>query len=312
MKLFVVIPSIPGYGFSQRSEHTGTGPERVAELWAKLMAGLGYERYGLHAGDWGAAVSTWLAYRHPERIKGLPLFFIPGRFRPAMGEGRPPMTAEEKKFLENLGAWFAEEGGYHGLQSPKPQTPSYSLNDSAAGLASWIVEKIRNWSDCDGNVERAFTLDEILTKISIIWFTQTIGSAMRFYREDRLTPTTFKPGERINPPLGVTIMPKEKDVMPPRSWVERVFKVVHWTQMPHGGHFAAQEAPEDLAKDIFSFFHSLRSSQNVMLLDSNVDNVWITRDYLGRKDIIDNKSRTLNVDYQAGKRELGDPLSCPF
>lgn len=80
---------------------------------------------------------------------------------------------------------------------------------------------------------------------------------MRFYREDRLTPTTFKPGERIKPPLGVTIMPKEKDVMPPRSWVERVFKVVHWTQMPHGGHFAAQEAPEDLAKDIFSFFHSL-------------------------------------------------------
>jgi len=132
------------------------------------------------------------------------------------------------------------------------------LNDSPAGLASWIVEKNRNWSECDGDVERAFTLDAILTNISIFWFTQTIGSAMRFYREDRLSPTTFKPGERIQPPLGVTIMPKEKDVMPPRSWVERVFNVAHWTQMPHGGHFGAQEAPEALAKDIREFFRPLR------------------------------------------------------
>ena len=254
----VVVPSIPGYGFSQRPEHPGVGPERVAELWTKLMASLGYKTNGLQAGDWGAAVSTWLAYRHPERVAGLHLFFIPGRFRPAMGAGQPPITDEEKTFLDHLGAWFAAEGGYHTLQSTKPQSPAYALNDSPAGLASWIVEKNRNWSECDGDVERAFTLDTILTNISIFWFTQTIGSAMRFYREDRLSPTTFKPGERIQPPLGVTIMPKEKDVMPPRCWVERVFNVAHWTQMPHGGHFGAQEAPEALAKDIREFFRPLR------------------------------------------------------
>jgi pimeloyl-ACP methyl ester carboxylesterase len=258
----VVVPSIPGYGFSQRPDRPGFGPDRVAELWTKLMAGLGYEKYGLQAGDWGAAVSTWLAYRHPDRVIGLHLFFIPGRFRPAMGEGQPPLSDEERKFLDNLGAWFAAEGGYHALQSTKPQSPAYALNDSPVGLASWIVEKNRNWSDCDGDVERVFTLDAILTNISLFWFTQTIGSAMRFYREDRLTPTTFKPGERIQPPLGVTIMPKEKDVMPPRSWVERVFNVVHWTQMPHGGHFGAQEAPEDLAKDIREFFRPLRAQSH--------------------------------------------------
>ena len=103
---------------------------------------------------------------------------------------------------------------------------------------------------------------DILTNISIFWFTQTIGSAMRFYREDRLTPTEFKPGERIVPPLGVTVMPKEKDIMPPRSWVERVFNVTHWTRMPHGGHFAAHEAPEALAEDIRAFFRPLRSRRD--------------------------------------------------
>lgn len=255
----VVVPSIPGYGFSQRPDRSGFGPERVAGLWAELMTGLDYERFGAHAGDWGAAVSTWLAYRHPDRVTGLHLFFIPGRFRPALGEGQPPLSDEEKKFLERLGAWFATEGGYHALQSTKPQSPAYALNDSPVGLASWIVEKNRNWSDCGGTVERVFTLDAILTNVSIFWFTQTIGSAMRFYREDRLTPTVFRPGERIVPPLGVTVMPKEKDVMPPRSWVERVFNVVHWTQMSHGGHFGAQEAPEELARDIREFFRPLRA-----------------------------------------------------
>lgn len=255
----VVAPTMPGYGFSQRPDRPGFGPDRVSQLWAQLMTGLGYGRFGAQAGDWGAAVSTWLAYHQPDRVAGLHLFFIPGRFRPALGEGQPPLSDKEKKFQGNLGAWFATEGGYHGLQSTKPQSAAYALNDSPVGLASWIVEKLRNWSDCDGDVERVFTLDEILTNISIFWFTETIGSAMRFYREDRLTPTEFRPGERIGPPLGVTIMPKEKDIMPPRSWVERVFNVTHWTEMPHGGHFAAQEAPEALARDIRAFFRPLRA-----------------------------------------------------
>lgn len=254
----VVAPSIPGYGFSQRPDQPGFGPERTSRLWAQLMAGLGYERFGAQAGDWGAAISTWLAYHQPDRVVGLHLFFIPGRFRPALGEGQPPLSAEEKRFLDNLNAWFAAEGGYHSLQSTKPQTPTYALNDSPVGLAAWIVEKLRSWSDCDGGVERVFSMDEMLTNISIFWFTQTIGSAMRFYHEDSLTPTQFKPGEHIQPPLGFTVMPKEKDITPPRSWVERVFNVTHWTQMPQGGHFAAQETPETLAEDIRAFFRPLR------------------------------------------------------
>ena len=257
----VVVPSIPGHGFSQRPDHSGVGPERVARLWATLMEGLGYERFGAQAGDWGSAVSTWLAHRFPHRVAGLHLFFIPGRFRPGLGEGQPPLSNEEQRYLDNLGAWFQAEGGYHSLHSTKPQSAAYAFNDSPVGLASWIVEKKRGWSDARGEVEQIWSLDDLLTNISIFWFTQTIGSAMRFYREDRIAPTTFKAGERIRPPLGFTAMPYERDITPPRSWVERVFNVTHWTQMPHGGHFAAEETPEALADDIRNFFRPIRQSR---------------------------------------------------
>ncbi|WP_329242694.1 epoxide hydrolase [Actinoallomurus sp. NBC_01490] len=253
----VVVPSLPGYGFSQRPARPGFGPEHVAEMWMKLMTGLGYERFGLHAGDWGAAVSIWLASRFPDHVSGLHLNFVPGLFRPPVGDGEPSLTAAEEEFLGDISAWFDAEGAYHRLQSTKPQTPAYGLTDSPAGLAAWIVEKMRAWSDCGGDVERVFTLDAILTNISIYWFTGTIGSAMRFYRENRLRPNHFAPGERVLPPLGIAAFPQ--DLIPPRAWLERVFNVTRWTQMPRGGHFGAMEDPELLAREIREFFRPLRA-----------------------------------------------------
>ncbi|MFD2416562.1 epoxide hydrolase family protein [Amycolatopsis pigmentata] len=255
----VVVPSLPGYGFSQRPTRPGFGPHHVAQLWTRLMTGLGYERFGAQAADWGAAVSTWLASLFPDLVTGLHLNFIPGSFRPSLGEDQPPLSADEQAFLDAAAAWFDAEGGYHRLQATKPQTPAYALTDSPAGLAAWIVEKMRGWSDCGGSVERAFTLDAILTNISIYWFTGTIGSSMRFYRENRLRPNHFRAGERIVPPLGVAAFPQ--DLIPPRTWVERVFNVTRWTQMPRGGHFGAMETPELLAKEIREFFRPLRAHQ---------------------------------------------------
>ena len=252
----VVVPSLPGHGFSQRPGRPGFGPHRVSELWTRLMTGLGYERFAVQGHDWGASVAMWLAARFPDQVTGLHLTFIPGAYRPPLGAGQPPVSAAEQEFLDTAAAWFAAEGGYHYLQSTKPQTPAYGLTDSPAGLAAWIVEKMRSWSDCDGSVEQAFTLDALLTNISIYWFTETIGSSMRFYRENRLRPVRFSPGERVGPPLGVAAFPR--DVMPPRSWLERVFDVTRWTSMPHGGHFGAMEAPDELAEDIRAFFRPLR------------------------------------------------------
>jgi pimeloyl-ACP methyl ester carboxylesterase len=133
------------------------------------------------------------------------------------------------------------------------------LTDSPAGLAGWIVEKMRDWSDCDGAVERAFTLDAILTNISIYWFTATIGSSMRFYRENRRSPVRFAPGQRVLPPLGVAAFPQ--DMMPPRAWVERAFNVARWTKMPRGGHFGAMEEPDLLAGELREFFRPLRAGR---------------------------------------------------
>ena len=252
----VVVPSLPGYGFSGRPTRPGFGPERVAGLWARLMQGLGYERFGAQASDWGAAVSMWLASRFPDQVSGLHVTFIPGSYRPPLGDGHPPLSADEAAFLDDAASWFATEGGYHHLQSTKPQTPAYALTDSPTGLAAWIVEKMRDWSDCGGDVERAFTLDAILTTISIYWFTGTIGSSMRFYRENRLRPNRFDAGERVLPPLGAALFPHDR--MPPRTWVERVFTVTRWTAMPRGGHLGAMEAPEPLAQEIREFFRPLR------------------------------------------------------
>lgn len=254
----VVVPSLPGYGFSDAPRQPGVGPHHIAELWHKLMAGLGYNRFGLQGGDIGAGVSTWLAHRFPEDVIALHLNYIPGSYRPPLGGGLAPVSEEEQAFLENSAKWTDAEGAYAHQHGTKPQTLAYALTDSPVGLAAWMVEKFRSWSDCDGDVTRAFTLDDLLTEISLYWFSGTLASSLRLYKEGRRRPLHFVAGDRITPPTAVAMFPHELP-MPPRSWVERCYNLVRWTQMAKGGHFAAMEQPELLAGDIRAFFRPFRA-----------------------------------------------------
>lgn len=254
----VVVPSLPGYGFSPPPRQTGMNAFAVAQTWAELMAGLGYERFAAQGGDWGASVGTCLGFLFPKRLLGLHLNFIPGSFQPPHDASGQDLTEDEKTFLVTRNSWAETEGAYARVHATKPQSVAYALNDSPVGLCSWIVEKFRAWSDCGGDVEQAFTRDELLTNISIYWFTQTIGSSMRLYWEGRKRPLRFASGERVRVPCAVAHFPKEIP-MPPRSWVERVYDVRHWSKMPKGGHFAALEQPALLAQDIRSFFRPLRT-----------------------------------------------------
>ncbi len=253
----VVVPSLPGYGFSDRPSERGMTNFQIADLWAKLMQGLGYRRFGAQGGDWGAGISTRLGYAYPDSVIGIHLNYIPGSYRPYVGPETEGLSAAEEAFLKEQERWVRTEGGYGHLQGTRPQTAAYGLNDSPAGLAAWIVEKFRAWGDCDGNVERRFTKDELLTNVSIYWFTQTIHSSMRLYFESQKTPLHFKLGQRVPVPCGVARFPKEAP-SPPREWVERCYKVWRWTEMPRGGHFAAMEEPELLAEDIRAFFRQQR------------------------------------------------------
>jgi pimeloyl-ACP methyl ester carboxylesterase len=248
---------LPGFGFSAAPAAPGVGACHVAGLWRELMNGLGYPRFAAQGGDIGAGVSAWLARRFPELIIGAHINYIPGSYRPPLGAGHPPVTAEEQAFLDTAAAWSGAEGAYAAEQSTKPQTLAYAVTDSPVGLAGWIVEKFRAWSDCGGDVERVFTMDELLTNISIYWFSHVLDASFRMYKENRLRPLNFAASERVAPALGVAVFPRELP-MPPRSWVERVFNVQRWTPMPRGGHFAALEQPKLLAEDIRAFFHPLR------------------------------------------------------
>jgi pimeloyl-ACP methyl ester carboxylesterase len=190
-------------------------------------------------------------------VTGIHLNYIPGSYRPPVGGSTPAVTSEEQAFLDTGASWSAVEGAYAALQGTKPQTLSFALTDSPAGLASWIAEKVRAWSDCNGDIESVISMDTLLTDISLYWFSNTLTASLRLYKENRLRPLTFSPGERVVPPLGVALFPHELP-MPPRSWVKRVFNVQRWTTMPAGGHFAALEQPQLLAEDIRAFFKPLR------------------------------------------------------
>jgi pimeloyl-ACP methyl ester carboxylesterase len=167
------------------------------------------------------------------------------------------LSKAESDLLEHRANWDQAEGGYEHLQGTKPQTLSYALNDSPVGLASWIMEKFRSWSDCGGQIESRFTKDELLTNIMIYWVTQTIGSSARLYYETRKAPWFFNKGDRISVPTAITIFPRELST-PPREWAERLYNVTHWTAAPRGGHFAATEEPAFLAQEIRRFFKQFR------------------------------------------------------
>jgi pimeloyl-ACP methyl ester carboxylesterase len=249
----VVAPSLPGFGFSDRPTQRGMDILRVADLWAKLMTEkLGYLRFGAQGGDIGAGVTSRLGFAHPENLTGIHLTSVT-RPTPYLGPGARELSDAEKAHLNQREKWQQAEGGYSHIQGTKPQTLSYGLNDSPAGLAAWIVEKYRTWSDCGGDVESRFTKDELLTTITIYWITQTISSSTRMYYENQRQVWSLKSGERVQVPSGIALFPQEIS-RPPREWAERSYNVCRWTEMPRGGHFAALEEPELLAQDIRAFF----------------------------------------------------------
>lgn len=252
----VIIPSLPGFGYSEKPAQPGMNVFRIAAIWAELMEALGYERFAVQGGDLGAGVSTALGLRHSERVIGIHLNYIPGSYRPYLPPGTTP-SAAEKRFLTEAASWFDENGAYAHLQGTRPNTAAFALNDSPAGLAAWILEKFRDWSDCEGDVYRTFTRDELLRNTTLYWMTETVSSSFRLYYEGRRAPLHFSADDFVRVPCGIAHFPKEI-VMPPEEWVRRGYHVQRWTEMPRGGHFAAMEQPELLAADIREFFRPLR------------------------------------------------------
>ena len=251
----VIAPSMPGYGFSDHPKKPGMNPEAIAALWAELMRGLGYERFGAQGGDWGAMVTTYLGLRHAKHLIGMHLnmvIAIPENTKDLDG-----VTGEEVEALLEARKFLKDETGYQGIQGTKPQTLSYALNDSPAGLAAWIVEKFRTWSDCNGDVESRFTKDQLLTNIMLYWLPETANSSCRLYYEAMHTGTWAPRGLRVDVPTGCAIFPKEM-VRPPRKWAEQAFDLRRFTRFESGGHFAAMEEPKALVEDIRAFFRPLR------------------------------------------------------
>jgi pimeloyl-ACP methyl ester carboxylesterase len=246
----VVLPSLPGFGFSsiptERFVH-----RRVPELWVELMERLGYERFAAHGGDLGGGVTARLGMYHPERLVGIHVTNVYGTAED------PAPTEAERRYLSDLAHWELHEGGYEALQRTKPQTLAFALHDSPVGLAAWIVEKLRAWSDCNGDLLRVFDFDDILTTVSIYWLTGTIGSSFRPYW-DHLNDPLPRPWRHIDVPCAVAIFPADLE-RPPREFAERSYNVQQWTEMPRGGHFAAHEQPQLLADDIRRFFDPLRA-----------------------------------------------------
>ena len=253
----VIVPSLPGYGFSDRPTERGMNPLKVAALWARLMTELGYERFAAQGGDWGSTISTAIGFNHAQRIIGIHLNYIAGRFLFGGTLNQTPDDETSKSYLAELRAWADMEGGYSHLQGTKPQTLAYALNDSPIGLAAWIFEKFRTWSDCNGELESIFTRDELLTDVMIYWVTETLNSSARLYYESRVQPLQLSTANRVEVPVAVAVFPKEIP-MPPRALAERGFNIQRWTLMPRGGHFAAMEQPALLAQDIREFFRPLR------------------------------------------------------
>lgn len=252
----VIVPSLQGFGFSSAPTVFGTNLFTMADRWASLMTSLGFERFVAHGGDFGAGVTTALGLKHPGRLHGIHLHYIPGSYRPPPGA---ELSLQEREFQAAAAQWAEREGAYAHVQRTKPDTLAYALNDSPVGLAAWIVEKFRSWSDCEGEIERRFSMDTLLTHVCLYWFTRSMPAAMRLYFESAGRPLQFEISDRVSIPVAVARFPREMP-FPPRSYVERGYRLTRWTEMPRGGHFAAAEEPRLLAEDIRSFCRQFRGA----------------------------------------------------
>jgi len=247
----LVVPSLPGYGFSEPTRTTGWDPTRMARAFIELMERLGYTRYGAQGGDWGAQVTTLIGAFDPDHCAGIHLNMPLARPPKEPGE----LTEDEQADLAYLAHFRKEEAAYSLEQGTKPQTLGVGLNDSPAGLMAWIVEKFRTWSDCDGDPETVFTRDQLLTNVMLYWVTETAASSARLYWERQHATSEAHPF--VSVPTAVARFPKEI-LKFPRSWVEQHYNVTRWEVMPRGGHFAAMEQPDLFAEDVRAFFRTVR------------------------------------------------------
>ena len=251
----VIAPSLPGYTLSFKPGQKRYSVEDIAGVYEKLMTDvLGYQRFGVQGGDWGCFVASVMGHRYPEHVAGIHLNMLAVRRDPAMLTNP---TAEEKVYLEQLNHFLKEEIGYQWIQGTKPQTLAFGLTDSPAGLAAWLIEKFRSWTDCDGDPVDAISRDEMLANISLYWFTGAIGSSFWPYyaRMHGLWP--IPAGQTVDVPTGYAAFPREI-LRPPRSLAEKTYTDIRrWSVMAKGGHFAAFEQPEALAHEVREFFASL-------------------------------------------------------
>ncbi len=257
----VIVPSLPGYGFSTPLTRPGVNFWTTADLWVELMARLGYDRFATQGGDWGAFISAQLGHKYADKVIGVHIHTpAPLDFMTAM---RPPDPAdfspEEAALLAKSAHMMEEEVGYFMLQRSKPQTPAVGLNDSPAGLLAWIVEKRRSWADSHGEVESRFTKDELIDTVMLYWVTESYHTSARYYYEGAHNP--WAPSHDRMPvveaPVGIPILPAELTI-PTRTWAERYYNLKRWTTLPEGGHFAPMEVPNLLVDDIRAFFRDLR------------------------------------------------------
>jgi pimeloyl-ACP methyl ester carboxylesterase len=247
----VIIPSLPGFGFSGATTTRGWGPQRMARALIVLMDRLGYSKYGIQGGDWGSAVAQDMAYQAPARVIGLHLnlIFVP----PPNSEAVAQMSGAERK---RYSYFDREESSFFSLQAAEPQTLAYALTDSPVGWLAWMMGKFQLLTDNDGDFLSAVDRDTFLTNVTLYWATDTVGSAMRIYRENRLTGEDAVPTQRLETPVGYADFPREVAV-PPFRWINQTYNVVQKTEMPKGGHFAALEQPQLLVQDIRAFFLKL-------------------------------------------------------
>lgn len=252
----VVVPSLPGYGFSTPLPPPGPKSVGIAALWAKLMTErLGYKRFCAHGGDIGAGVTNRLGQNHAEVIHGIHVMAL---LPPWLGVGSAPLTANEQRYQGILDAWGDEEGAYEHLQRTRPQTLAYAMHDSPAGMAAWIVEKLHNWSDCGGDIESRFSKDDVLSGLTLYWATETFASSVRLYYDSAHNPHPISLEKKVAAPTAIALTTEVVNKAP-REWAERTYtNIQHWTEFPRGGHFMAHEEPELLAADLRTFFSRFR------------------------------------------------------
>ncbi|MGX1198597.1 epoxide hydrolase family protein [Parvibaculum sp. MBR-TMA-1.3b-4.2] len=255
----VIVPSLIGYGFSSLPRKP-IGPAAIADLWHRLMTEcLGYDTYAAQAGDWGSFVTSRLALQHPDAVRAIHLTMLP--LRPALkDESQKPVSDEESKWIGEMQRWWRQEEGYRSIQSTKPMALAFGLMDSPAGLAGWLADKYYRLGDTDktdtiDGMERRFPYDDILTQLSIYWFTGTINSANTLYKAGPAEGShQLKPGERVTVPVAYSEYPIDVLPVTPRSWAERSYNIVRWRIMEKGGHFAAMEEPDYFADDVRDAF----------------------------------------------------------